>query len=134
MDIPTTNDQPPTPIRVAIYARTATADQHERDLAIEGQLHRCREAAQSAGYEVIAECQDRGVSGVTLDRPGLKALWDAIRREGINVVIVAAIDRLARSAAGLLSIREELKCAGVEVHIAHCSNAAEPHQQRPSMT
>ena len=40
---------------------------------------------------------DDGVTGATLQRPGLRALLEDVRQDNIDVVVVHRLDRLSRS-------------------------------------
>ena len=80
------------------YARVSTDDQ---DLTLQ------RTALKQAGCKRIYE---EKVSGATRDRPALTRMLDQLR-EG-DVVVVARLDRLARSTRDLLEIAEILKEGG----------------------
>ena len=80
------------------YARVSTDDQ---DLALQ------RAALRQTGCRRIYE---EKVSGARRDRPQLARLLDHVRED--DVVIVARLDRLARSTRDLLDIAEQLKEAG----------------------
>jgi resolvase-like protein len=54
-------------VRVAIYVRVSTADQH-----VESQLYDLRELASRRSFEVVKVYQDCGVSGRRARRPGLE--------------------------------------------------------------
>ncbi len=77
------------------YARVSTDDQH---------LTLQRAALREAGCRRLYE---EKVSGVRRDRPELARLLDAVR-EG-DVLVVARLDRLARSTRDLLDIAERLR-------------------------
>jgi DNA invertase Pin-like site-specific DNA recombinase len=80
------------------YARVSTGDQ---DLALQ------RASLKDAGCRRIYE---EKVSGATRDRPQLARLLDHIREH--DVLVVACLDRLARSTRDLLEIAELLRDAG----------------------
>jgi DNA invertase Pin-like site-specific DNA recombinase len=79
------------------YARVSTDDQ---DLALQ------RAQLKAAGCRRILE---EKVSGATRDRPQLVRLLDHIREQ--DVLVVAHLDRLARSTRDLLEIAELLRDA-----------------------
>ena len=79
--------------KAAIYVRVSTSDQR-----VESQLYDLRELAAQRGIEVVQEYQDCGISGSKARRPGLDALMQDARRKKFSVVLVAAFDRVARSA------------------------------------
>ena len=51
---------------------------------------------------------DEGISGSTLDRPGLQAALQMLRRSRANTLIVAKLDRLSRSLRDVCTLVEEL--------------------------
>jgi len=59
--------------------------------------------------------RDHGQSGAKNDRPALNALLADLRRRKTDVVVVWALDRLARSLKQLLSIAEECRSLGVDL-------------------
>jgi site-specific DNA recombinase len=100
----------------ALYARVSSEKQAE-EKTIESQLAELREYASAQGYRVEPELifSDNGVSGATLDRPGLDSLRDAALAGAIERVLVLCPDRLARKHAVQLVLIEELKRLGVEI-------------------
>ena len=98
------------PKRVAIYARVSTKDQEP-----ETQLRQLREFAARRGWDVHAEHVDHGVSGAKRTRPGLDALMADVRARRVDVVLIWALDRLARSTSHLVQTSEELQALGVDL-------------------
>src|ERR1700738_1778193 len=95
--------------RAAIYVRVSTAEQ-ETDL----QEHELREYVESRGWSCVVY-RDKGQSGSKKDRPALTTLLNDLRRRKIDVVVVWALDRLARSLKQLLSIAEQCRLLGVDL-------------------
>src|SRR3990172_7496083 len=83
------------------YARVSTDEQN-----LELQLGALRAAGCSRIFE------DRGVSGATFDRPGLRDLIAALR--GGDVLVVWKLDRLGRSLVHLVETINNLAVLGVE--------------------
>lgn len=89
-------------VRCAVYARVSVTDHQRSELtSIDVQLEACRayiESQRGLGW-VIAEpaYTDDGVTGATLQRPGLRALLEGVRQDKIDVVVVHRLDRLSRS-------------------------------------
>ncbi len=88
--------------------RVSTVDQHP-----ETQLHDLRTLAAQRGFEIVEEYTDK-ISGAKAKRPGLDQLLPDCRRGKINVVIVWAFDRLARSVRHLLEVLDELNRLKIE--------------------
>jgi len=95
--------------RAAIYVRVSTLDQHP-----ETQLMELRALAIQRGYEVVAEYTDHGFSGAQVKRPGLDQLLLAVRHARVDVVLVWACDRLARSTRHFLEVLDEFNRLRVE--------------------
>jgi DNA invertase Pin-like site-specific DNA recombinase len=59
--------------------------------------------------------RDTGQSGVKESRPALDSLLSDVRKRRVDVLVVWALDRLARSLKQLLSIAEECRSLGVDL-------------------
>lgn len=89
-------------LRCAVYTRKSSEEGLEQEF---NSLHAQRESCEayiasqrSEGWALIREqYDDGGVSGGTLERPGLKLLLSDIEEGLIDVVVVYKIDRLSRS-------------------------------------
>jgi DNA invertase Pin-like site-specific DNA recombinase len=95
--------------RAAIYVRVSTAEQ-ETYL----QEHELQQYCESRGWSYVVY-RDKGQSGAKNDRPALTAMMNDLRRRKVDVVVVWALDRLARSLKQLLSIAEECKAVSVDL-------------------
>ena len=95
--------------RAAIYVRVSTIEQ-ETNL----QEHELLEYCERRGWSCVVY-RDKGQSGAKNDRPALTAMMNDLRRRKIDVVVVWALDRLARSLKQLLSIAEECKSLGIDL-------------------
>ncbi|MGE0171187.1 MAG: recombinase family protein [Oligoflexales bacterium] len=95
--------------RVAIYARVST----NKDQRPEAQIDELRKYCAARCWAVVAEIVDQGFSGKTDQRPGLKQLMNLARRRHIDVVVVAKLDRLARSLKHLINTLDEWNSIGV---------------------
>ena len=93
------------PLRCAIYTRKSTEEGLEQEF---NSLHAQREACEafiasqrSEGWVLVRDqYDDGGISGGTLERPGLKRLLEDIEDGLVDVVVVYKIDRLTRSVDG----------------------------------
>ena len=95
--------------RAAIYIRVSTVDQNT-----ERQETELKEYVESRGWSYKLY-KDRGHTGAKADRPALNNLVHDIRCRRIDVVVVWALDRLARSLKQLLAISEECRSLGVDL-------------------
>ena len=94
--------------RAALYMRVSTVDQHP-----ETQLHDLRQMAGQRGYEIVNEYTDR-ISGAKAKRPGLDQMLADARHGKIDVVLVWASDRIARSVKRFLDVVDELSRLNIE--------------------
>lgn len=97
-------------MRLALYARVSTQDQHP-----EAQLLALRAYATTRGAEVVEEYVDRGVSGSKARRPALDRLVADARGRRFDAVVVVKLDRLARSVHHLVTLAEEWKEIGIDL-------------------
>ena len=95
--------------RAAIYVRVSTVEQ-ETDL----QEVELKEYCERRNWDYVIY-RDRGQSGVKDNRPALNNLMNDIRRRKADVIVIWALDRLARSLKHLLTIAEECKTLGVDI-------------------
>jgi DNA invertase Pin-like site-specific DNA recombinase len=95
--------------RAAVYIRVSTAEQETAMQEAE-----LREYCERRGWE-LKVYKDHGQSGAKSDRPALNTLLADMRRRKIDVLVVWALDRLARSLRQLLTIAEECRSLGVDL-------------------
>ena len=103
-------------MRTAVYVRVSTVRQAQAQ-TIEQQLERLRAHVRAQGEELASEAifRDDGISGATLNRPGLDRLRDAVRAGSVERVLVTDPDRLARNYVQLMVLLEELERCGCRV-------------------
>src|SRR6056297_900719 len=104
--------------RCAIYTRKSSEEGLEQEF---NSLHAQREACEayiasqrSEGWVFVRDqYDDGGISGGTLERPGLKRLLEDIEDGLVDVVVVYKIDRLSRSLADFAKLVEVFDRNGV---------------------
>ena len=103
------------PIRAAIYARVST----KNGQTPQNQILRLREVADKAGWEIVEEFVDRGISGAKGrdKRPAFDRLCKAATRREIDVVMAWSVDRLSRSLQDLVAFLSELQASGVDLYL-----------------
>ncbi len=84
---------PKRALRVAIYARYSSELQSPR--SIEDQVRDCKDRMED-GWVLVGVYSDSMISGDTIFRPGYQALFEALRRGEIDVIIAEGLDRLSR--------------------------------------
>ena len=98
-------DLPPKParrLRCAIYTRKSSEEGLEQEFnSLDAQREACEAyvaSQKSEGWALVRDqYDDGGISGGTLDRPGLQQLLTDIEDGLVDVVVVYKIDRLSRS-------------------------------------
>lgn len=113
---------------VAAYLRVSTEAQAGPDrYGLSAQRADIIAYAQAHDMQIVQTFEDAGISGATLDRPGLSALLSAASSHLFSVVIVAKLDRVARDLMYQLWIEKELLKAGVEIiSVAEPTNGDDP--------
>lgn len=103
-----------SPARAVGYLRVSTEDQN---LGPAAQLDALRRWCAANGAELVAVCEDHGVSGAAaLDaRPGMLAALDALAEHGAAVLLVAKRDRLARDPIVAAMVEAAAERAGARV-------------------
>lgn len=95
--------------RIATYARVSTADQADTGTSLADQERRLRAAVVARGARLVDHFVDAGISGALDSRAGLDRLRQAARDGQVDVLMATKIDRVSRSAVGLLALIEELR-------------------------
>lgn len=103
-------------IRCAIYTRKSSEEGLEQNFnSLDAQYEACAAFIASQRHEgwklVRQRYDDGGISGGTIDRPGLKALLADVDARRINRIVVYKIDRLTRSLADFAKIVDRLEAA-----------------------
>src|SRR6266853_1450574 len=117
-------------MRAAVYARVSTTRQAQAQ-TIEQQLDLLRAAVAGRGWVLDEQhvYRDDGYSGARLGRPGLDRLRDHAALAGLDVVVVAAPDRLARNYVHQVLLIEELAARGCQVEFLDRPMSSDPHDQ-----
>jgi site-specific DNA recombinase len=99
------------------YARFSPRPNPEECDSAEKQLERCAAYCQGHGYTIIAEYQDKDLSGGRADnRPGLQeAIAAACQRKAI--LCVYSLSRLARCTKDAIDLAERLNAAGADLAV-----------------
>lgn len=76
-----------------IYCRVDAPQDASRMMSL--QYQRLKEFAEQKGFSVVGVSQDYG-SGLTLDRPGLRAIRQAVCDGGVQILLVSSVCRIGR--------------------------------------
>lgn len=106
----------PNSIRVALYARVSTRKGHQDP---ETQLFALREVAERAGWEIVEEYVDHGISGAKGrdQRPEFDRLCTDATRRRFDVIMAWSVDRLGRSLQDLIGFLGEVHAQGVDLYL-----------------
>ena len=104
-------------IRCAVYTRKSTEEGLDQEFnSLDAQYESCAAYIASQrheGWKLVPEhFDDGGISGGTLERPGLQRLMAEINAGRIGMVVVYKIDRLTRSLADFVRLVERLDARG----------------------
>ena len=105
-------------VRCAVYTRKSSEEGLEQDF---NSLHAQREACAayilsqaSEGWTLTGEgYDDGGISGGTLERPGLQRLLEDVKAGLIDIIVVYKVDRLTRSLLDFAKLVEAFDAASV---------------------
>jgi site-specific DNA recombinase len=101
--------------KAVIYCRVSSDKQVREGHGLEGQERSCRDFAKFHNLDVVDVIYDEGISGGTIDRPGLQKLFGLIEKSKVKItVIVDDINRIARDVVTHFAIRKFIKDAGGE--------------------
>ena len=111
------------------YARVSTDEQARDGVSLDQQVARIRAYATAKGLTMLDVLVDDGVSGKSLDRPGLSEIIRMCERGEVAHVVVLKLDRLTRQTRHLLSLTEDLFLARkVELHsVSESLDTSSPH-------
>lgn len=108
------NDSETRGLRLLSYARVSAVRGREGPgfISESDQFARNRAYAEAYGHKIVEEGSDRDVSGGEMSRPIFDRFLEKIRRGKVDGLIVAKLDRFARSNVGALAAVEEIESAG----------------------
>ena len=103
-------------MNAALYARVSTRNGHQDP---ETQLQALREVAERAGWVIVKEYVDKGVSGAKRreERPEFQQLCDDATRRQFDVVMAWSVDRLGRSLQDLVRFLDDLHAMGTDLYL-----------------
>lgn len=109
------------------YTRVSTKEQAE-GFSLAAQKDACQSYAKKLGFKIKKTFTDPGVSGKSLERPGLLALLEYCRNHReISFVVCYKLDRISRQTSDYLIVRQKLAKHGIEL-----LSATEPTGDSPA--
>jgi DNA invertase Pin-like site-specific DNA recombinase len=107
------------PTMAVIYCRTACSPGMEKDAALQAQEEECRAYAKARGIKIKGVFYDPGISGLTADRPGWRAMMKVLKNASApHGVLIRDIMRLARDFAVSDKLEAECNRLGHEIVVA----------------
>ena len=96
------------------YRRVSGDEQARSGLGMDAQRTAIEEAAAARGWTIADGhwISDEGVSGKTLERPGIKRALELLEDGGPDLLVVAKLDRLSRSAIDFLTVIDRAQREG----------------------
>ncbi len=79
------------------YVRVSTQEQATEGVSLDAQRDKLQSYCRSNAIRLVDIAADEGISGSTLERPGLQSALRMIERGRANTLIVVKLDRLSRS-------------------------------------
>ena len=96
-------------MKVAIYMRVSTTDQH-----LENQEIRLRDYCKMKNWNIVDIYRDQ-ISGAKSSRPGLNKLELDARKRRFDVVVAVKLDRLGRSTRDLIRFVDTLHHYNIDI-------------------
>ena len=90
-------------MKAYFYCRVA----HDDSFSLEQQAAKLRRYAEQAGYTIVGAAAEHG-SGMTLDRPALQEVMEAVLAGKVDVVLISSLDRIGRD-WGIIALLTEHK-------------------------
>jgi DNA invertase Pin-like site-specific DNA recombinase len=102
-------------VNVAGYIRVSTAEQADSGAGLDAQRAAITTEAERRGWRLVDVYEDAGVSGKSLNRPGLAAALEAVENGRAEALVVAKLDRLSRSLLDFAGLMEGARRKGWSV-------------------
>lgn len=94
--------------KACVYTRVSTQEQASEGYSIEEQERMCKASIESKGWTYVKTYSDPGISGRTMDRPGLQNMLEDIRTGLVDAVVIYKLDRLSRKQRDTMTIIEDV--------------------------
>ena len=86
------------------YVRVSTQEQATEGGSLDARRDKLRSYCKANGIRCVDIVADEGISGSTLERPGLQVALRRIKRGTANPLIVVKLDRRSRSLRGVCAL------------------------------
>jgi site-specific DNA recombinase len=99
-------------MRVVSYVRVST-DEQAHGISLDAQRDKLADYCRLYGHVAVEVVADEGLSGKTLDRPGLRRALAILKAHAVDGLIVCKLDRLTRSVRDLGGLIETYFSNGI---------------------
>ncbi len=82
---------------VVAYCRCSTTEQADSGLGVQAQIAAVKAEVERRGWTLLKICRDEGISGKSLDRPGVTEALRLVETGQAGTLMVSKLDRLSRS-------------------------------------
>jgi len=98
------------------YARVSTEEQAREGVSLDNQEAKIQAYATLNGLDLVEIIRDAGISGKTMDRPGITRALQMIGTREVEAIIVYKLDRLSRKTIDNLTLIESFDKNGIAFH------------------
>ena len=98
------------------YGRKSFDDPDQRTSSVDDQRMFAHGYAERHGFDLVAFHGDNGITGATMERPGLQAMLQAVKRGDAKIVIIEDVDRLGRDQEHLQHMIKLFRVYDVVIH------------------
>jgi site-specific DNA recombinase len=88
-------------MRVVAYLRVSTDEQAAHGVSLDAQRDKLADYCRLYGHDIVEVVADEGLSGKSLDRPGLRRALAMLKAHAVEGLAVCKLDRLTRSVRDL---------------------------------
>lgn len=103
--------------RVIAYLRVSTDEQADSRAGMDAQRDAIRREAESKAWTDVRWIEDAGVSGKSLDRPGMDEALDLLAVGEADVLAVSKLDRVSRSVADFCMLADRAEREGWSLRV-----------------
>ena len=94
-------------MRAVGYVRVSTEEQARRGVSLAAQRDQVKAYCRARRWQLVKVHADEGLSGRSLDRPGLQAALADVREGRATALVVTKLDRLSRNTRHILALVED---------------------------
>jgi DNA invertase Pin-like site-specific DNA recombinase len=99
-------------VKVIGYIRVSTAAQVESGAGLEAQKQAIQAEADRRGWRLIDIVVDEGLSGKTMNRPGMRGALEMLQKGEADALMASKLDRLSRSVKDFAEMMDQARRYG----------------------